>query len=128
MNLKQEADKWFSLYMRLRNATEDGFVICFTCGKIYHYQDTDCGHFISRGNLANRYNERNCKVQCVSCNRFKNGNIKVFEQQLEKKYGKEILAELNNNKKVLKRYTKEDYQEIIDIYKSKVKELLNEIN
>jgi hypothetical protein len=32
--LKKDLDKWFSLYIRLRDATEfEGMVQCFTCGK-----------------------------------------------------------------------------------------------
>jgi hypothetical protein len=32
--LKKELDKWFSLYIRLREATDEGLVQCFTCGKV----------------------------------------------------------------------------------------------
>ena len=28
--LKKELDKWFSLYIRLKDATKDGIVICIT--------------------------------------------------------------------------------------------------
>ena len=36
--LKKELDKIFSLYIRLRDATPEGLVKCFTCDKISHYK------------------------------------------------------------------------------------------
>ena len=36
--LKKELDKWFSLFIRLRDATDEGLVQCFTCGKVSHYK------------------------------------------------------------------------------------------
>ena len=67
--LKKELDKWFSLYIRLRDA-EQGIAQCFTCGKIDHYKRLQCGHFQSRRHHATRWNEQNCQVQCVKCNMF----------------------------------------------------------
>ena len=32
--LKKELDKWFSLYIRLRDANEYGMVQCFTSGRV----------------------------------------------------------------------------------------------
>jgi len=40
--LKKELDKWFSLYIRLREATSEGMVQCFTCGKVAHYKKGVC--------------------------------------------------------------------------------------
>jgi hypothetical protein len=37
--LKKELDKWFSLYIRLREATDEGLVQCFTCGNVNSYKD-----------------------------------------------------------------------------------------
>ena len=72
--LKKELDKWFSLYIRLREATDEGMVQCFTCSKVSSYkQGMQCGHFQSRRHHATRWNEQNCQAQCVKCNMFKKG-------------------------------------------------------
>ena len=79
--LKKELDKWFSLYIRLRDSNEYGIVQCFTCGKIGHYKKggMQCGHFQSRRHHATRWNEQNCQVQCVKCNMFEQGEQWKFE-------------------------------------------------
>jgi hypothetical protein len=47
--LKKELDKWFSLYIRLREATDEGLVQCFTCGNVNNYKvGMQNGHFMSR--------------------------------------------------------------------------------
>jgi hypothetical protein len=70
--LKKELDKWFSLYIRLREATDEGLVQCFTCGNVNNYKvGMQNGHFMSRKFMATRYDEQNCQVQCVGCNMFK---------------------------------------------------------
>ena len=73
--LKKELDKWFSLFIRLRNATDhEGLCQCFTCGCVKYYKKgMQCGHFQSRSFLATRFDEENCQPQCVGCNMFKQG-------------------------------------------------------
>ena len=58
----------------------------------------DTGHFIPRGFLGTKYDIRNNKPQCKQCNRYKHGNLKVFERELIKEYGPEIIEELNLKK------------------------------
>ena len=90
--LKKELDKWFSLYIRLREATETGLCQCFTCGKVGHYKSgMQNGHFQSRSFLATRFNEYNCQVQCVGCNMFKQGEQWKFGISLNAKYGEGCL-------------------------------------
>ena len=67
--LKKELDKWFSLYIRLRDANEYGMVQCFTCGKVGHYKTGGMqnGHFQSRKHLWQQDFQihENCQVQCI---------------------------------------------------------------
>ena len=82
--LKKELDKWFSLYIRLREATDEGLVQCFTCGKVNSYKvGMQNGHFMSRQFMATRYDEQNCQVQCVGCNMFKFGEQFKFSLALK---------------------------------------------
>ena len=83
--LKKELDKWFSLYIRLRDATDEGLVQCFTCGKVSHYKSgMQNGHFQSRKHLSTRWSETNCQVQCVGCNMCAQ---KVIKEHPEKEQG-----------------------------------------
>tara|TARA_R110000824_G_scaffold114536_1_gene265169 strand:+ start:248 stop:655 length:408 start_codon:yes stop_codon:yes gene_type:complete len=93
--LKKELDKWFSLYIRLRDATDEGLVQCFTCNKVSHYKSgMQNGHFQSRKHLATRWDEENCQVQCVGCNMFKSGEQYKFAINLDAKYGEGTAEEL----------------------------------
>ena len=88
--LKKELDKWFSLFIRLRNATDEGLCQCFTCGKVGHYKTGGMqnGHFQSRRFMATRYSEDgNCEVQCSGCNIFRFGEQYKFALALDAKYG-----------------------------------------
>ena len=92
--LKKELDKWFSLYIRLRDATNEGLCQCFTCGKVDHYKKLQCGHFMSRRHHSTRWNEVNCQVQCVKCNLFGQGEQYKFGLNLDSKWGEGTSEEL----------------------------------
>ena len=97
--LKKELDKWFSLYIRLRDATDEGMVQCFTCGVVKYYKSgMQCGHFQSRRHLPTRFDEENCAPQCVSCNMFKQGEQYKFALNLDAKYMVKEHQKENNKK------------------------------
>ena len=92
--LIKKLDTIFSLYIRLKNSTDE-MVECFTCGKVAHYKDNmQCGHFQSRKHYSTRWDEINCQVQCKSCNVFKFGEQFIFGQRLDAKYGEGTAAKL----------------------------------
>ena len=58
----------------------------------------DTGHFIPREYPGTKYDIRNVKPQCKQCNRYNEGRLKVFELELIKEYGPDIIEELHNKK------------------------------
>lgn len=66
-NLKTTLDRWFSLYIRLRDSDANGYSRCISCGKPVYWKEADCGHFINRRHMNTRYDERNCNLQCRNC-------------------------------------------------------------
>tara|TARA_R110002020_G_scaffold177087_6_gene369843 strand:- start:147 stop:551 length:405 start_codon:yes stop_codon:yes gene_type:complete len=124
--LKKELDKWFSLYIRIREATDTGLSQCFTCGKVDHYKKLQCGHFQSRRCHSTRWNEQNCQVQCVGCNMFKHGEQWKFGLALDVKYGGGTSQELEFLSKILAKKTRAEYEEDVRYYKSIVKNLKEE--
>ncbi len=125
--LKKELDKWFSLYIRLRDANDYGLVQCFTCGCIKQYnKGMQCGHFQSRSHLATRFDEQNCQAQCVSCNMFKQGEQYKFSLQLDGKYGEGTAEELMFLAKSSLKITRAEYKEKISYYKNAVNNLKKE--
>ena len=93
MSLKN-ADKYFSLFIRIRDANENGIITCISCRNPVHWKKADCGHFIKRQFKSLRYNEKNCNGQCRKCNWLMQGNDIEYAKGLVKKYGLGILEEL----------------------------------
>ena len=109
--LKKQADKVFSLYIRNRDGGR-----CYTCGAVKPINEMQNGHYVTRGCNQLRYNERNCHCQCVGCNIFKSGNMPEYAVALIKQYGPNILDELQREHRKIKQFTREDLQDIINRY------------
>ena len=125
--LKKELDKYFSLYIRLRGATLEGMVQCFTCGKVSHYKSgMQCGHFMSRRMHSTRWDETNCQVQCVKCNMFGQGEQYKFGLNLDAKYGEGTSEELQYKARQIVKMSRIDYEGEISYYKEAVNKLKKE--
>ncbi len=122
-NLKATLDRWFSLYIRLRDSDANGFGRCISCGKPVHYKEADCGHFINRQHMNTRYDERNCNLQCRSCNRFDEGNNEGYRRGLILKYGEEVVNHLYLKKHIFRKYSVFELKAIADYFREKFNEL-----
>ena len=121
--LKKELDKWFSLYIRLRDATDEGLVQCFTSGRVYHYKEIHAGHFISRRCLATRWCEVNVQPQSAKDNLFGQGEQYKFGLRLDYKYGEGTAEELELKSRQTIKLSRVDYEDKISYYKDAVKNL-----
>ena len=121
--LKKELDKWFSLYIRLRDCNEYGMVQCFTSGKVYHYKKIHAGHFMSRKHLSTRYCETNVQPQSPADNLFGQGEQYRFSLNLDVKYGEGTAQELQFKSKQTVKFSRVDYEEKISYYKNYVNKL-----
>ena len=127
--LKKELDKWFSLYIRLRESTPEGIVSCCTCGKLGHYKvGMQNGHFQSRRHHSTRWNEKNCSVQCIACNCFSQGEQYKMSIYIDNKYGKGTAESLEMEARKIVKMSRIDYEEKITYYKSIVNKLKLEKN
>ena len=119
--LKKELDKWFSLFIRLRNASKDGIVECWTCGKTAHYKKMHAGHFMSRKHHATTWNEDgNVQVQCPKCNLFGQGEQYTFGKLIDVRIGEGKSEELQELSRTTVKYMRHEYEEMIKFYKEKV--------
>jgi len=124
--LKKELDKWFSLYIRLREANEEGAVQCFTSGRVYHYKKIHAGHFMSRKHLATRWCEINVQPQSSADNIFGQGEQYKFGLNLDAKYGEGTSEELQHRSRKTLKLSRVDYEEKISYYKNAVNNLKKE--
>lgn len=125
--LTKELDKYFSLFIRLRNSDEYGNVECFTCEKQGFYKTgMQCGHFQSRKHYSTRWNETNCQVQCVACNMYNQGEQFKFSVNLDNSFGLGTAKGLEVKARKTTKFMRSDYLENISYYKSLVENLIEE--
>lgn len=118
-DLIKDADAIFSKFIRLKYADKEGKVQCYTCPTVKHWTLMQNGHYIRRAHLFLRYDERNCKPQCVDCNEYKNGNIGAYLWKLETQTPgiTDILLEESN---LVYKPTRDEIRAIISDYTQKL--------
>ena len=121
--LKKKLDVLFSQYIRRRNADHLGRVKCFTCGVEKHWKEQQAGHLQSRSHHSTRWDEVNVQVQCVKCNMFRQGEQYKFGLYLDDRFGDGTAEELENRAKTIVKLNRVDYEEAIERYKQKIREL-----
>jgi hypothetical protein len=118
--LKKKLDAIFSQYIRQKYADEKGYAQCYTCPTKKHWKEMQCGHFVSRSQMATRFSEDNCRVQCIGCNVFGGGRVTIFANNLER----EIAGIVTNLYRKAQEITKDfPYAEKIEEYTKKLAEL-----
>lgn len=120
--LIKKLDAIFSEYIRRKHADKNGIVKCYTCNKKAYWKGEGMqnGHFISRKSRILRWDERNCRSQCYSCNCHFYGRQYVFALNLNKEYGYNIAEELLIESKKIIKQSDQDLLDLIDEYKEKV--------
>ena len=120
--LKKKLDNVFSQYIRQKYANHAGDVRCYTCGYTDHWKKLQNGHLVSRYYLNTRFDERNCRPQCYTCNMFRNGMIPDFSQRLEIELGEGITKELYKEANKIVKWSENDYKTKIEYYKKLIHE------
>lgn len=127
--------------VRIREADDNGYCTCITCGKKDHYTKMHGGHFITRicEPLCNE--EGNVNPQCPKCNRYYFGMPLAYMRNLWHKLGGErvkyflriyyLWLGLDNNpsiseKKILEPKTKEYWISKKKEYDKEIERLLKE--
>jgi len=77
------------------------------------------GHYISRSKLATRFDEENCRPQCVGCNIFKKGNYTAYALRLNRE-DPELLERLERKSNKIFKISNEYLENIIIITKNKI--------
>ena len=118
---KAKADKWFSEWIRLRDADANGMVTCITNPKIRkHWREVDCGHWISRAKESTRYDERNANGQSKQANRFQGGHFLEHGLAIDRKFGPGTREALEKKAGQVCKRTVSDYLFIADTYAKRV--------
>ena len=117
---KKKADKFYSIWQRMKDADSNGIVTCLTCGCRKHWKEMHCGHYIPRNILTTRWYYKNTAVQCPGCNLFGNGKPDIFAIKLIDIYGDGVLQELHDLRNAIRPMKQFEFEEIAMEYKLKV--------
>ena len=109
----------FNKYIRERDKAQP----CISCGSqingVRH-----ASHYLSAGgHSAVRFHEDNVWVSCYKCNVMLSGNQIEYRKRLIEKIGIERVEWLENNGSQVKKWTKEELQELIKKYKKKIADI-----
>ena len=108
--LLEKAQKAFNTFIRNRDK-EHGCISCET-GQV-----ENAGHYLSQGNHSKvRFDENNVHGQCIRCNKYLHGNLINYRINLVKKIGASAVEYLENNGKGVKKWTREELNDIIKKY------------
>lgn len=112
-------DTTFAKFIKKRDSDGVQFK-CISCGQNKLIDQFNAGHYFSRGELSIRWNEKNVNGQCISCNKWKNGNIQDYQKGLIVKYGEGIIQELEIKKALSVKYARFEIEILIKHYKSQI--------
>jgi len=125
--MKDEAWKAFSLFIRTRDCLfttkKNDRGKCITCGIELPIGELQAGHFISGRHNSYLFSEEGVHAQCRTCNILKGGNQLEYRRQIIDLYGDKYDEVLEKESHEIKKYTLEDYKEIRDEYKERLKEI-----
>lgn len=71
-----------------------------------------CSHFIRRGHHSVRWDLRNCNCQCMGCNQYNDRDPKPYRIFMLEKYGKKVVAELEEASFRTKSFSRADLEEL----------------
>ena len=98
-------------------------VRCVTCGKSFHWKETQAGHFVHGTSSLSWLDERNVHVQCIRCNKFLHGHLTRYAEFMINTYGGSIIRELLTLHGVARKWKVGERKEISDHYKRQVQQL-----
>jgi hypothetical protein len=117
--LLKTAQLHFNKFIRIRDKGQN----CISCNK--EAKKENAGHYYSQGgHSAVRFEEDNVHLQCEHCNTYLSGNLLNYQIGIQKRIGGERLIELQSKAHLEKKWSKEELNEIIKIYKNKVKNVI----
>lgn len=112
--LVDEAAVILQRIVRKKAADEQGYCRCVTCGAVKHWKEMHGGHFIPRTHTVHKLLEENIHPQCPSCNTFRAESAKVaYSLYMIDTYGEDFVRQLEESKREVRRYGRQEIMEKI---------------
>jgi len=114
--LTTKAQTIFNRYIRQRDS-EDGYFTCISCGQVKAIDLMDAGHYVPvKGSSALRFDEYNVNGECKSCNGFDQFHLIGYRRNLIDKVGERKVKELEQQHRLIKKWSRYELQAIIEYY------------
>jgi hypothetical protein len=112
------AQQVFNKWVNIR----DKDLPCVSCGKVISGR-VNASHFYNANNHHNlRFHEDNVHSSCITCNQYLSGNLLEYRSRLIEKIGEERFKYLEENRSIVRKWTKDELKELIALYKKKIKD------
>jgi len=112
--LKKQLTTLFNTYIRQR----DNGLPCISCGKDKVLQ---AGHYVPQKQSSYlRFNEWNVNGECGGCNAFDDFHLIPYRKNLIEKIGLSKVKWLEDNRKIVKLWIRQELTGLITEYKSKI--------
>ena len=121
--LKKKALDLFSELVKLKAASE-GKLYCYTCDSPLKLNTSNCqlGHFLSRGAYPGlTFHPDNSRLQCYRCNCHLHGATIEFRTRLICEIGKDEVERLEAQRFDSVKWSRSDFEEMIDKYSADIK-------
>ena len=118
--LIQDLDDAISRYVRIKEADSIGRVNCYTCTSRGHWKEFDCGHYIPRANMSLRWDLRNLRPQCKTCNQLNYGNIESFAKNLNEEQAG-LAAQLLDDSREPYKWSRDEMKQLLIDIRAKLK-------
>ena len=125
-SIETHLDIVFSLYIRLRDAMDGGRCRCISCGKVFPFEQIQCGHFFGRVNRSTRWDERNCNAECAYDNCNNQDHLVGYRTNLIAKIGQQQYDELNALARQSRKWSGDELRDMIRHYTAEVKRISKE--
>lgn len=110
--LIKQADEALRIHVRKRDGAAP-LVGCCTCSFSFPVNKMQVGHYVSRKQMATRWDVRNVALQCVQCNCIEMGKPVEFAAYINQRYGAGTAEALIEKSKVTGKLNPEKIREII---------------
>lgn len=120
--LDKELWRLFSLWIRQKDADENGIVRCATCNGFRHWRYLDAGHFMSRRHMSTKFHELNVHPQCKQCNGPGAGEQFKMGQYIDEKFGPGTADKIKDLSRQTVHWDRFDFIYNIESYKKKLRD------
>ncbi|WP_430811294.1 MULTISPECIES: recombination protein NinG [unclassified Carboxylicivirga] len=126
--LDKELWRLMSLWVRQQNTDDNGVGRCVTCGAYRQWRSMDAGHYMSRRHKITKFHPQNVHPQCKRCNGPEGGGEpEKMARYIDRLYGPGTAQHLQALSKLSHHWSRFDYIELIEKYKSMLSKLNYEL-